>query len=77
MMKKRLLSVLLMLCLAFSLIATTAMTVNAALTASPSRTSFVMNGKPVSVTQAYNVSNANYLNSAARRHRASESATRA
>jgi hypothetical protein len=53
------------------------MTVNAALTASPSRTSFVMNGKPVSVTQAYNVSNANYLNSAARRHRASESATRA
>ncbi|HBN85769.1 MAG TPA: hypothetical protein DDZ89_18230, partial [Clostridiales bacterium] len=32
-----------------------------AVTAVPSKTSFVMNGKPVSVTAAYNINETNYL----------------
>lgn len=57
---KRTISVLFTLCLALSLLAGFA---NAAesLVASPSKTSFVMNNAPITVSQAYNVSDNNYL----------------
>jgi len=50
-MKKRFISMFLALCIVISLFPTAVMADNSAsLTAVPSKTSFVMNGKPVSVT---------------------------
>ncbi len=57
-MKKRLISFLLVLCIALTLLPTTAF---AADTAVPSGTKFVINGKSVSVTTAYVINNTNYL----------------
>lgn len=57
-MKKRFLSILLVLCLMLTLLPAAAM---AADTATPSKTSFVMSGQPVSVTAAYSINGTNYL----------------
>lgn len=47
--------------MALSLFPTMTMAANITLSAVPSKTNFVMNGKPVSITQAYDVSSTNYL----------------
>ena len=60
-MKIRFMSLLLALCMALSLFPTMTMAANITLSAVPSKTNFVMNGKPVSITQAYDVSSTNYL----------------
>lgn len=57
-MKKRLTSVLLILCLMLTLMPAA---VFAADTAEPSKTNFVMNGKSVSITAAYMINGNNYL----------------
>lgn len=58
-MNKRLISILLILCMVIILMPKTA--AFAADTATPSDTKFVINGKSVSVTAAYVISNTNYL----------------
>lgn len=57
-MKKRLMNILLILCMALTLLPTM---VFAADTAVPSDTKFAINGKSVSVTAAYVINNTNYL----------------
>ncbi len=56
-MKKRLTIILLTLCIILTMLPT----VSFAETAEPSKTNFVMNGKPLSVTAAYMVNGNNYL----------------
>ena len=60
-MKKRFMSMLLALCLVLGLFPSVATTAGERLVAVPSKTSFVMNGKPVSIKQAYNINDTNYL----------------
>ncbi|NLE25706.1 MAG: RICIN domain-containing protein [Clostridiaceae bacterium] len=56
-MKKRLAIILLTICIMLTMLPT----ISFAETAEPSKTSFVMNGKPVSVTAAYMIKGNNYL----------------
>ncbi len=60
-MKRRLTGILLTMCMALGLSPTAALAAGTTSTATPSKTGFVMNGQPVSVTQAYTVSNTNFL----------------
>lgn len=59
-MKKRLMSILLTLCMVLTLLPIPAIAADK-VTAVPSQTNFVMNGQPVSVTAAYSINNTNYL----------------
>lgn len=59
-MKSRIIGLLMIMCLLIGLFPTTTLAA-VTTTATPSTTGFVMNGQPVSVTQAYTVANTNYL----------------
>lgn len=60
-MKKRFMSMFLALYLVLGLFPAVAATAGGKLVAVPSETNFVMNGKPVSIKQAYNINDTNYL----------------
>ena len=60
-MKKRFISLFLTMCIVFNLISTIVIAADNTLYAVPSKTDFVMDEKPISVTQAYNVNGNNYL----------------
>lgn len=60
-MKKRFISLFLTMCIVFNLISTIVIAADNTLYALPSKTDFVMDEKPISVTQAYNVNGNNYL----------------
>ncbi len=60
-MKKRLLSLFLALYTVLNLFSAVTAAAGSTLLAVPSKTNFVLNGKPVSVTQAYTINGTNYL----------------
>jgi hypothetical protein len=60
-MRKRAISVVIVLCIILGLFPSVAIAAGSMLFAEPSKTNFVMDGKSVSVTQAYNVNDNNYL----------------
>jgi len=60
-MKKRLLCVFLALCIIVCLMPAITIAANGTLFAVPSKTNFVIDGKPVSITQAYNINGYNHF----------------